>query len=117
MKSPIDSQKQLYSQRFRDAGDSPEGVFWNDRETQHLRFERLLRQFMPTPEAVSIHDVGCGTAELHSYLSQKKISHSYSGSELVSKMVECIKSKNKSLKVFNRNILDAPSNEHYGTCQ
>ncbi len=105
-------QKDVYQKNFRERGDIPEGVFWNNMDTQYLRFERLLKN-LDTSGSFSIHDIGCGTAALHQYLLDNKIEHQYHGTEIVPEMVAVAKKKFPGIKVFERDILKDTS---VGTC-
>ena len=63
---------------------------WNDKETQELRFDRLLGTIPPLVQVgkeFSIHEVGYGTAALHGYLLEREISHKYSGTDIVEEML------------------------------
>ena len=102
--SLLNEQKDIYRKNFLEHGDTPEGVFWNNLETQHLRFNRLLKNFGLT-SPFSIHDIGCGTCNLHEYLQQNNIKHDYHGTEIVPEMVETAKKKFPGIKVFERNML------------
>lgn len=106
-------QRRLYGANFEVHSDSPQGTFQNDRETQNLRFERLFRQILPQDEPVSIHDVGCGVADLHGYLLERGIQHRYSGSEIVQSMVDVAMSKYPDIEVFNHDVLKADAPEEY----
>jgi len=110
--SLTNEQKEVYRKSFLEHGDTPKGVFWNNRDTQYLRFERLLKNFdisMP----FSIHDIGCGTCSLHEYLLDKQIKHDYHGTEIVSEMIETSKNKFPEVALFNRDIL---AEKHIETC-
>ncbi len=102
----------LYRENFLKFGDTPEGVLWNNQNSQYLRFERLLKNFNLS-KRFSIHDIGCGTCGLHEYLLHENINHDYHGSELVSEMVSLSKKKFKHINVFERDIL---SSKNIETC-
>ena len=102
-----------YGRQLRERGDSPQATFQNDRITQELRFERLLRCLPPAPGPVSIHDVGCGLCDLHAYLQQRGVAHEYSGSELVPEMAELARRKHPGLTVAERDITEPPAAETY----
>jgi SAM-dependent methyltransferase len=102
-----------YGRQLRAHGDSPQATFQNDRTTQELRFERLLRGLLPAPGAVSVHDVGCGLCDLHAYLQQRGVAHEYSGSEIVPEMAELARRKYPGLTVAERDITEPPCAETY----
>ena len=90
-------QKAAYREQLLKHGDSPAGVCWNNKETQDLRFFRLMAQILASrPESdspFSIHDFGCGTAALHQYLLNRGIDHAYTGTDLVDEMILFAKQK------------------------
>jgi len=97
-------QIEAYRKNFLEHGDTPRGVFWNNQDTQYLRFERLLKNLdITTP--FSIHDIGCATCSLHEYLLNKKIKHDYHGTEIVPEMVTMAKKKYPEITVKERDIL------------
>src|SRR6185312_9297066 len=88
-------QIEAYRKNFLEHGDTPRGVFWNNQDTQYLRFERLLKNL----------DIGCATCSLHEYLLNKKIKHDYHGNEIVPEMVTMAKKKYPEITVKERDIL------------
>ncbi len=111
--SPIlKAQIDVYRDEFIKHGDNPKGVRWANLETQELRFDRLFHQILPLDQSFSVHDVGCGTAALHSYLLKHGIDHAYSGTEIVPEMINLISQKFPDVQIHNRNFLEA-NDEHY----
>ena len=108
----LEQQRRLYQINFYKEGVCPKGLFWRNKETQLLRFEILLKEF-ELSKKISIHDVGVGFADLHEYMLENKISHIYSGTEIVKDMITYACKKFTDIKLFNRNILSAPDNEKY----
>ena len=115
----IKAQLDAYQPNFIEHGDKPQGTFQNNSETQQLRFERIMRQFKLEQNNYNIMDIGCGTCDLHQYLQDKKIAHSYYGVEIVPEMIEAARNKfppisrcrHGSRKFKNRNALHC----HYGS--
>lgn len=108
----IEEQKTKYEKNFIKNGPSPSGLFWNNRETQEHRFAMLLNN-LDLKNKFSIHDVGAGIADLHKYLNKNKINHIYSGTEIVPEMVKYINQVYPTIKIFERNILNAEDIEKY----
>ena len=101
----IKAQLDAYRPNFIEHGDKPQGTFQNNSETQQLRFERIIRQFNLRQNAYTLHDIGCGTCDLHQYLTDKKIEHSYYGTEIVPEMIDAARKKFPSItivKSFNK---------------
>lgn len=58
--------QQLYLDKYREFGATPEGMFWNGKESQELRFALIAK--LLHEKRVSIGDFGCGDAALYRYL-------------------------------------------------
>jgi hypothetical protein len=115
-KNVINSQRALYQDRFLEYGDTPQGFFWNDRETQNLRFEKLFSHLLTYWNPISpptIHEIGCGTADLHGYLNELGIHHIYSGTEVVEESTRTALAKYSDIKIQNRNFLESETNEKF----
>jgi hypothetical protein len=109
----VDEQKRLYAQNFRVRGDTPQGTFQNDRVSQYLRYDRLMAQIMRFAKNPSIHDVGSGTCDLHTYLLGMGFSHRYSGTEIVDEMIEVSRTKYPAVKIYKRDLLNDPFDDCY----
>lgn len=101
----IKAQLDAYRPNFIAHGDTPEGTFQNNSETQQLRFERIIREFELDKNCYTLHDIGCGTCDLHQYLLDKKIAHQYSGIEIVPEMIELSRKKYPNISVENFNLI------------
>lgn len=104
----VEQQLESYRENFLEHGDTPQGVFWNDTATMRLRYERLLRPFLPSASPLSIHDVGCGLCDMLPYLIESGIEHRYSGTEIVPEMVSAAKRKYPDIEIRQRDILAEP---------
>lgn len=110
----IEDQNKIYRDNFLKYKDSPLGTFQNNRETQHLRFEYIVKPFIDIlNEKVSFHDFGCGVCDLHAYLNSKGIKHDYSGTEVLDEMIEYAKEKHPKIKIYKRDILKELVSEKY----
>jgi SAM-dependent methyltransferase len=61
------SLNKAYAERLGERGSTPQGVFWNSRQNQMVRFAALLSRVTghvawtkPKPRTLSIADIGCG---------------------------------------------------------
>lgn len=112
--SIIKNQIEAYRENFLLHKDSPRGTHQNNRETQYLRFERLLASFKEgLIKTATLHDFGCGICDLHEYLSSRHIHINYSGTEIVGEMVELVRLKFPHIQVFNRDIISEQPNEKH----
>lgn len=109
----IDSQKNKYRKNYLIHGDTPQGVFYNDKYTTNLRFNILLQSFLVEQNSFSLHDVGSGIGLLYEYIKDNTLEIDYSGSEIVPEMVKSMKKRFPEIKVYNRDIIDADENKGY----
>lgn len=75
-----------YGELARAHGPDSRGVGWNRRESQHRRFEALLR--LGDVHGKRLLDVGCGFGELLAFLRERGISPDYTGVDLCPDMIE-----------------------------
>jgi hypothetical protein len=95
-----------YTGRLAQHGATPRGVDWNSTESQHLRFEQLLRVLTP-PGTVApgqkspslypaphfargpiVGDYGCGYGALYEHLKHARFTGGYRGFDISSAMIE-----------------------------
>lgn len=66
-------------------------VGWNSRESQEMRFEKLIERF--ELDGKSILDFGCGTGDLYAWLRIRVKELRYSGVDVNNKMIQIAKDK------------------------
>ena len=82
----LDAVADFYNSRFQSFGRDIKSVGWGTVESQHLRFECLLRDF--DLHGKTILDVGCGLGDLVSYLDQRTCGDfTYYGIDIASSLV------------------------------
>jgi SAM-dependent methyltransferase len=79
--------ERYYSGRLREHGRSAQGVDWNSAESQHLRFDQLLRCLEPAGR-FTINDFGCGYGELARHLAGRRLDFGYVGFDVSAAMIE-----------------------------
>lgn len=78
-----------YTQKLSLHGPTPAGVDWNGAESQHLRFETLLKVVPDRAPAVSIDDYGCGYGALLDHLrSSDRSDWDYQGYDISKEMID-----------------------------
>lgn len=77
-----------YTKKVIKHGATPQGVDWNGKESQFLRFSILSRLFENSNKKFSLLDFGCGFGSLIEYLDQTDISCKYYGYDISPKMIE-----------------------------
>lgn len=101
----IKGQAEIYRSSFAQHGDAPRATYNAGREVQNLRFERIMRHLAPARSPFSIHDVGAGLCDLHRYLLDEGVEHTYSGTDVVQEMVDHACGKYPEISFHTRNIL------------
>jgi len=109
----IKQQRKSYLKNFKEYGATPNGVFWNNIETQNSRFEKLISHFDFKKKCPTIHDVGSGICDFHKFLNLKNINHKYSGTEIVQDMIDYSLTKYRNIELFNRDIVSDNCSDSY----
>lgn len=82
----LDIVKSYFEKCVEVHGASPQGVDWNSKFSQEIRFEQLLKICDPSI-SFSILDYGCGYGALADYLADKGLQANYYGFDIVEKML------------------------------
>ncbi len=92
-----------YAEKVTLYGETPKGVDWNGFESQHLRFEQLIK-VIQSKDSVSINDLGCGYGAFYDFISEKYSSVHYCGFDVSDAMISSAKERfiNKSNVRFIR---------------
>jgi SAM-dependent methyltransferase len=86
----LDEVSSYYARKISEYGPIPQGVDWNGEESQHLRFQQLLR-CVDASHLFSLNDLGCGYGALVDYLGQSGFDFTYYGYDVVAPMVTVAK--------------------------
>lgn len=112
----LDAQRKAYRKSFEQHGDTPRGTFQNNRVTQNLRFDALVRHISPyfTP-GTTVHDIGSGLCDFYGYMRDNGLDQTlvYSGTEIVEGMNATAAAKYPELTLHNRDFLDPAVQEQY----
>ncbi len=80
-----------YSNKIKEFGNTPNGVDWNSKESQYIRFEQLCNVI--NKDEFSVLDYGCGYGELINFLYQNSYSNfNYTGLDVSKEMIDAAKS-------------------------
>ena len=94
-----------YNKRFEIYGDNPLSLNWKDREAQYERFNNFLK--LIDVENKNILDIGCGFADLYTYLYDKnKLPKKYTGIDINPNFINHCKKKFPSLQFHVGNLID-----------
>ncbi|HRO41238.1 MAG TPA: class I SAM-dependent methyltransferase [Flavipsychrobacter sp.] len=66
----LDGVREYYSQKIISHGTTSQGVDWNSKESQYLRFRQLCK-VIDKQQDYSILDYGCGYGELINFLTEE----------------------------------------------
>ncbi len=94
--------QETYNNSLKIHGFTPEGVYWNDKNSQYKRFSIitfLLNRFSKYKN-LKIADIGCGYAELLNYFILKNMKFEYEGYDINKKMIEYCKEKFKNKNFY-----------------
>jgi len=86
-------------------GNTANGVDWNSKESQELRFEQLLN-LVKGSKSFSILDYGCGYGALNDYLTNFSNDIRYTGYDISKEMIERAAQSNKKSESMFTDKLD-----------
>ena|ERR1700741_3682448 len=110
----IEDQIRIYKDNFIQHADSSLGTFQNDRATQYMRFEHIIKPFLDIlNERTSFHDFGCGSCDMYQYLADRNIKVDYSGTEVIQEMIDYAEKKYPGIKLHNRDVLKEVVTDKY----
>lgn len=75
-----------YSSKLAQHGETPQGVDWNGKEGQYLRFAQLNNIFSGQIP-FSVNDIGCGYGAFYDFLQERHKAFSYNGIDVSEDMV------------------------------
>lgn len=87
----LEKIRSYYGAKISSYGPCPEGVDWNGRESQILRFQQLIKVLRNTDHFFSINDLGCGYGALLEYLLHNNFECDYRGFDISGEMIACAK--------------------------
>ena len=99
--------KEFYKDVIDRFGISHQGVHWQSKYTQYLRFEVLTSFIVDDIKSSNIVDAGCGFAEYFNYLNKYNLNpKKYIGIDLEEKMIRLSKKRFPHQSFYIKNILD-----------
>ena len=79
--------ERYYTAKVLEHGATAQGVDWNSRESQELRFSQLLK-VVDVSQPFSITDYGCGYGALVAYMSERAYPFTYRGFDISEGMLD-----------------------------
>lgn len=78
--------EEYYNEKIQIHGPTPQGVDWNSRESQQMRFAQLLK-IVDRNQSFTINDFGCGYGALADHLALQAMSFRYCGFDISAEMI------------------------------
>jgi len=101
---PRIDQERFYNASIKKYGISAEGVQWNSRFSQQIRFQQIASYLKLEPGDIIV-DAGCGFGDFYHFLQDKKFSHyEYIGFDAVHEMVQ-IAQRRTGCQIEQKDIL------------
>lgn len=88
----LDQVADYYSEKLSTHGETPQGVDWNGKESQFLRFEQLCK-VIQKDGPFSVADLGCGYAALFDYLDSHFKDFQYLGLDVAADMIDAAQTR------------------------
>ncbi|BCG62732.1 MAG: hypothetical protein methR_P0382 [Methyloprofundus sp.] len=108
----IDNSNKQYDQRGKQYPGTSKAVFWDDQQTQYLRFHEIVKH-MDLGEHSTVLDVGCGNAELYKYLNFNGFKGEYKGYDINEELLNQARKMYPDIVVAKLDILAEPINERF----
>ena len=90
-------------------GDTPQGVDWPNAEDAETRHRVMLDVVRPSPEPVTLLDLGCGAGHLYEHIVAAGIEDvTYTGADLSTKFIELCTSKHPDVPFHQVDLLRDP---------
>ncbi|TDW47139.1 methyltransferase family protein [Flavobacterium sp. 270] len=86
MSKLIEEVREYYTAKIKQFGATPQGVDWNSKESQELRFD-VLSTLIDEP-VFSVLDFGCGFGSMFEYYSKKYENFNYTGFDIAEEMIQ-----------------------------
>ncbi|HKI59956.1 MAG TPA: class I SAM-dependent methyltransferase [Mariprofundaceae bacterium] len=96
--------KERHQRSLSHFGYAPESLFWGSRGVQKVRFKALAGIGIAAGD--SLLDVGCGFADLYSWLASHDLPVTYTGIDLSPEILDRAKELNPELQLLQGEIFD-----------
>ena len=82
-----------YSGKLAEYGETPQGVDWNGKESQLVRFEQICKIIVNPIIPFSVNDLGCGYGALLNFLQERYPYLTYYGIDVLDAMIHAAQSR------------------------
>jgi len=104
--SNLDLNRNFYNESYSLFGHNTRTLNWGSKFSQSIRFQTLTKPFPLYGK--TILDVGCGFADLHTWLNQQQILHHYTGIDISGKVLSKARSIHPSLSFYELPVTSLP---------
>ncbi|MEW6096964.1 MAG: class I SAM-dependent methyltransferase [bacterium] len=104
MKVDLKQIERLYSEGIEKYGLDSKSVGWRDKESQCLRFKKLVEVVENKEEVITVNELGCGYGAMFNFLVEEGFNiRKYFGYDISIKMLDAAKSvvKNNCVKFIH----------------
>ncbi len=108
----IDNANKQYNRRSQQYPGTAKAVFWDNQQTQYLRFHEIVKQ-MDLGACCTVLDVGCGNAELYKYLNFNGFKGQYRGWDINEALLNQARQMYPDIAVAKVDILAQPVTERF----
>lgn len=110
-KAKVRRIREHYERRVDETRPGYDILDWSSRESQHIRFEvllRVLRQNFTAAERPRLLDVGCGLADLAEYLGREHCDVVYAGADITHKVLGEARRRRPACDLLQADVFAAP---------
>ena len=102
-----------YAARASRYGMTSKAVFWDDQQTQYLRFFELIKNLNLDYPDKTILDVGCGNCELYKFLNFMGFRGEYTGYDINKNLIKQACQRFKNIDVHAVDITTHDTTQHF----
>ena len=106
--SNLEPVKEHYRRQIEQYDDPARACSWRNEEVARRNFAAVSQVFAHETRPFSVYEIGCGFATLRDFLAEHFPLAAYSGSDLLSEMIERAKARDPGVDVEQRDILVDP---------
>lgn len=99
----LEDINRYYSKKIKQHGATPQGVDWNSKESQEIRFAQLCK-LIGTDNWFTILDYGCGYGAMFPFLLERFKNFAYTGYDLSLEMIQTAQSLYGDSALWVQNI-------------
>jgi len=97
-----------YSDKLAKYGLTPQGVDWNGKKSQELRFEQLCK-IINSAKGFSVNDLGCGYGAMFEFLDERYSEFTFNGFDISENMIKASSQRFKTRNNAHFSVGDCPS--------